>query len=334
MAATALPQSNKASTPSSIPNLETLSSTYSQPLLDLLYQAHQVHRAHHPNNEIQLCTLSNIKSGNCPEDCAYCPQSVRYQTGIDTWELPSVDEVRTQVQEAKAHGSSRFCMGAAWRMPPHQQAFDQVLDLVKMVASEGLEPCVTLGMLTYDQACQLKEAGLLAYNHNIDTAPSFYGDIITTRTIDDRLETLANVGKAGLQVCCGGILGMGESLEHRMEFIQTLCQLETPPESVPINCLVPVEGTPMENAPPVDPLDLVRTVATVRIFLPTAKIRLSAGRLSLSEEAQTLCFFAGANAIFSGEKLLTTANNEMSKDDRLLQKLGLSVQSSSYAPAE
>lgn len=304
---------------------QKLEACYSQPFLELLNQAHQVHLANHPKNQVQLATLSNIKSGHCPEDCSYCPQSTRYNTGIDTWSLPSPEEIREQVKAAKANGSSRFCMGAAWRTPPEKD-FHKVLDLVKVVVDEGVEACVTLGMIDDEQAVQLKEAGLTAYNHNIDTAPSHYETIITTRTIQDRLDTLKSVGDAGIDVCCGGILGMGETLEHRLEFIETLMTLEHPPESVPINCLVAVEGTPLEGTPPVDPFELVRMVATVRIFMPKSKVRLSAGRLSLSDEAQALCFFAGANSIFSGEKLLTTQNNEMSDDEALFHKLGLHPQ--------
>ena len=302
--------------------------------MDLVYQAQTVHRKHHPPNEIQLCTLSNIKSGNCPEDCSYCPQSARYNTGIDKWDLPSVEQVREEVLAAKANGSSRFCMGAAWRTPPHQKAMDRVCELVKVVTNEGMEACVTLGMLNDDQARQLKQAGLKAYNHNIDTAPSFYPEVITTRTIQDRLDTIASVSKAGIDVCCGGILGMGESIEQRLEFIQTLCNLETPPESVPINCLVPVPGTPMENQPPVDELELVRTIAVTRIFLPSAKVRLSAGRLTMTDSTQALCFMAGASAIFTGEKLLTTDNPGLNRDEELMRKLGLQAQVSTQQAAE
>jgi biotin synthase len=308
--------------------MEKLEACYNQPFLDLVFQAQTLHRQHHPANEIQLCTLSNIKSGNCPEDCAYCPQSARYTTGIDKWDLPSTEEIKAQVVEAKASGSSRFCMGAAWRTPPQGKAFDHVLSLVKVVVDEGMEACVTLGMLSSDQAVALKDAGLTAYNHNIDTAPSFYPEIITTRTIEDRLNTIHHVAKAGIQVCCGGILGMGESISQRLEFIQTLCELESPPESVPINCLVPVEGTPLAHQPPVDPIELIRTIAVTRIFIPSAKIRLSAGRLSLSDEGQALCFLAGANAIFTGEKLLTTPNPGINHDHALLEKLGLVPQTS------
>ena len=305
------------------PSLEQLNDWYQLPLLDLLLQAQQVHRQHHPANQVQLATLANIKSGNCPEDCSYCPQSARYHTGVDTWDLPTVEEIQTQVKAAKTNGSNRFCMGAAWRTPPSQKKFDHVLELVRAVRLEGMEPCVTLGMVNPDQAQTLKEAGLVAYNHNIDTAPSFYGDIITTRTIQDRLDTLKAVGDAGLQVCCGGILGLGESIEHRLEMLHTLCQLEHPPESVPVNALVPVAGTPLEDQPPVEPLELARFIAVTRLALPSSKIRLSAGRTTLSDEAHALCFMAGANSFFAGDTLLTTANPGESRDGKLLHSLGL-----------
>lgn len=311
---------------SSAPGPEDVRNCYHQPFLDLLFQAQETHRRFHPANEVQLCTLANIKSGNCPEDCAYCPQSARYNTGVETWDLPTLEEIREQTLAAKANGSTRFCMGAAWRTPPHQKAFDHVLDMVKIVAGEGMEACVTLGMINGEQAQALKKAGLTAYNHNIDTAPSFYPEVITTRSIEDRFQTLKNVAAADIQVCCGGILGMGETLEHRLEFIHTLCLMETPPESVPINCLVAVEGTPLADQPPVDSFELVRTIATVRLMLPEAKVRLSAGRLSMSDETQALCFMAGANSIFTGEKLLTTQNPGMNRDQELLGKLGLKAQ--------
>jgi biotin synthase len=306
--------------------LAQLRVCYHLPFPELIFRAQEIQRRFHPGNEVQLCTLANIKSGNCPEDCAYCPQSARYNTGIETWDLPTVEDIRQQVQEAKANGSTRFCMGAAWRTPPHKKAFDQVLALVKTVADEGVEACVTLGMVNAEQAIALKEAGLTAYNHNIDSSPDFYPEIITTRTIEDRLQTLSNVANAGLQVCCGGILGMGESVEQRLGMIATLCGLDTPPESVPINCLVPVEGTPLADQSPVDPIELARTIAVTRIFLPTARVRLSAGRLSMSDETQALCFLAGANSIFTGEKLLTTDNPGDVRDQALLQKLGMMPQ--------
>lgn len=306
--------------------LERIRQCYHQPFLDLVFQAQELQRRFHPRNEVQLCTLANIKSGNCPEDCAYCPQSARYNTGIETWELPSLEEIRQQAQDAKANGSTRFCMGAAWRTPPHQKAFNHVVDMVKTVVDEGMEACVTLGMINAEQAKALKDAGLKAYNHNIDSSPNFYPEIISTRTIQDRFDTLKNVANAGIDVCCGGILGMGETIEHRLEFIKTLCELDHPPESVPINCLVPVDGTPLANQQPVDSFDLVRTIAVTRIFLPEAKVRLSAGRLSMNDETQALCFMAGANSIFTGEKLLTTDNPGMNRDQELLEKLGLKPQ--------
>jgi biotin synthase len=303
--------------------LETLGKTYHLPFPDLLFQALQVHRQYHPEGSVQLATLANIKSGKCPEDCSYCPQSSRYQTGVETWDLPPVSEIREQALAAKANGSSRFCMGAAWRTPPSEEAFTHVLEMVGTVRDLGMEACVTLGMVTTEQAKRLKTAGLTAYNHNLDTSESFYPEIITTRTYQDRLDTLKAVGDAGLEVCCGGILGMGESVDDRLQMLETLLSLEHPPESVPLNCLVPVEGTPLANQPPVDPIELVRLIATTRIHLPTAKVRLSAGRLQLSAEAQALCFLAGANSIFSGATLLTTPNPEADQDKALLKKLGL-----------
>ena len=307
------------------PTLAQLRQWYHLPLLDLLFQAQQVHRQHHPANTVQLATLANIKSGHCSEDCKYCPQSSRYTTGVDTWDLPEVADIKAQVLQAKAAGSSRFCMGAAWRTPPSATHFNHVLALVKAVKEEDMEACVTLGMVNAEQAEALKEAGLTAYNHNLDTSPEYYGEIITTRTYQDRLDTLKAVGDAGLQVCCGGILGMGETVEHRLELLNVLTHLEHVPESVPINALVPVAGTPLEDQPPLDPLDLVRMIATTRLALPTAKVRLSAGRLSLSDEAQALCFMAGANSLFSGETLLTTPNPGVNADQALLQKLGLTT---------
>jgi biotin synthase len=305
------------------PLLQALHTTYTLPFLELLFQAQTVHRQYHPQNVIQLATLANIKSGNCPEDCKYCPQSSRYNTGVETWDLPTVEDIKSQVQTAKANGSSRFCMGAAWRTPPSETHFQHVVELVKTVKAEGVEACVTLGMLTLDQAHRLKDAGLTAYNHNLDTSPEYYPEIISTRTYEDRLNTIKTVGDAGLQVCCGGILGMGETQQHRLELLEALLQLEHPPESVPINCLVPVAGTPMADNEPVDPIVLVRLIATTRIHLPKAKVRLSAGRLSLSEAEQALCFAAGANSIFSGEKLLTTPNPQANTDAMLFAKLGL-----------
>jgi biotin synthase len=303
--------------------LDLLQTAYQRPLLDLLLEAQTVHRQHHAPNQIQLCTLSNIKSGKCPEDCGYCPQSAHYKTEVEIYDLPSLDTLRTEVLAAKANGSQRFCMGAAWRTPPTEAAFQQVLNYVRLVAREGMEACVTLGMLNETQARALKAAGLTAYNHNLDTSPSHYGSIITTRTYEDRLETLGHVSRAGLQVCCGGILGLGETVQQRLEFLAVLCQLETPPESVPVNALVPVPGTPMADQPPLDPIEMVRFIAVTRLFLPSARIRLSAGRLSLSPEAQALCFMAGANSIFTGEKLLTTPNPGAGRDAAMMASFGL-----------
>lgn len=301
----------------------TLFEHYASPLPELMFQAQEVHRRFHDPTTVQFCTLSNIKSGNCSEDCAYCPQSARYQTGIDTWTLPSVDDVKAQALAAKDSGSTRLCMGAAWREVRDGKDFEHILDLVKTVRNTGMEACVTLGMLTPEQAVRLKKAGLTAYNHNIDTSPEYYERIITTRRFEDRLHTIGNVREAGIQVCCGGIIGMGESLEDRIRFLLALTQLDPPPESVPINALVPVEGTPLGDLPPIDPFDLVRTIATARICMPQAIIRLSAGRTQLSDEAQALCFLAGANSIFTGEKLLTTANPGIDRDHALMAKMGM-----------
>lgn len=304
---------------------ETLAQLYTAPLPDLMFEAQSAHRRFHAADTVQFCTLANIKSGNCPEDCSYCPQSARYNTGIDTWSLPEVDEIKRQAQQAKAAGSTRLCMGAAWREVRDGQQFDHVLDLVRTVRDEGMEACVTLGMLTQEQAHRLKEAGLTAYNHNIDTSPEYYDQIITTRRFEDRIRTIGHVQTAGIQVCCGGIIGLGESFEDRIGFIHALTELDPPPESIPINALVPVEGTPLEGQPPVDPLELVRTIATTRVAIPQADIRLSAGRTQLSDEAQALCFLAGANSIFTGEKLLTTPNPGISHDHQLMDKLGMKV---------
>lgn len=303
--------------------VESLLTVYNSPFPSLLFEAQQVHRRFHNPNQVQFCTLANIKSGNCSEDCAYCPQSARYNTEIEKWALPSVDEIRAQATAAKASGSTRFCMGAAWREVKPGKDFEQVLQFVEVVRELGMEACVTLGMLTPDQAQQLKQAGLTAYNHNIDTSPEYYNQIITTRTFADRLKTIEHVRQADIQVCCGGIIGLGESLTDRIGFLHALTQLDPPPESVPINALVPVEGTPLADQPPIDPFDLVRTIATARISMPQSIVRLSAGRTQLSDEAQALCFLAGANSIFTGEVLLTTPNPGSDHDHQLLEKLGM-----------
>jgi biotin synthase len=302
---------------------DSILEIYQKPLPHLVFEAQEIHRHHHDPTQVQFCTLSNIKSGNCPEDCAYCPQSARYNTGIDKYTLPSLDEIRQQAEAAKAGGSTRLCMGAAWREVRDGRDFQQVLEMVRLVRSMDMEACVTLGMLSPDQARQLKEAGLTAYNHNIDTSPEYYSQIITTRTFEDRLRTIENVRQAGIQVCCGGIVGLGETLNDRIGFLQALANLDPPPESVPINALVPVEGTPLGEQPPIDSFDLVRTVATARILMPQSTIRLSAGRTQLTDEAQALCFLAGANSIFTGEKLLTTPNPGTSHDEQLLHRLGM-----------
>jgi biotin synthase len=300
----------------------------SQPLLDLVDAARAVHRRHHRDGEVQLASLLSIKTGACPEDCKYCAQSAHYakSTGLKRETLLDVGDVLEKAQRAKDAGATRFCMGAAWREVKDGQAFDSVLAMVKGVRALGMEACVTLGMLTQSQADRLAEAGLTAYNHNLDTSPEFYGEIVTTRTYQDRLETLARVRKAGIEVCCGGIIGMGETIADRARLLQTLANLKPHPESVPINALVAVPGTPLADRPPVDPLDLVRMVAAARIMMPLSRVRLSAGRRELSREAQILCFLAGANSIFYGDKLLTTANNDAADDLALIEEAGLSVQ--------
>ncbi len=301
--------------------LENAERLYALPLFDLLFEAHRVHREHHDAQDIQRCTLLSIKTGGCPEDCAYCPQSAHYDTGLAKQALVPLDAVREAARNARLNGAQRFCMGAAWREVKDGPAFDRVLDMVRAVKSEGLEACVTLGMITPEQALRLKQAGLDAYNHNLDTSREHYAEIITTRTYDDRLRTLRAARSAGIGLCSGGIIGMGESVRDRLAMLAELAALDPPPESVPINLLIPVEGTPLADAPPVDPLDLVRVVAVARLLMPRSRVRLSAGRLSLSNEAQVLCFFTGANSIFLGDTLLTRPNPEPDADDALLARL-------------
>ena len=301
--------------------LENAERLYALPLFDLLFEAHRVHREHHDAQDIQRCTLLSIKTGGCPEDCAYCPQSAHYDTGLAKQALVPLDAVREAARNARLNGAQRFCMGAAWREVKDGPAFDRVLDMVRAVKSEGLEACVTLGMITPEQALRLKQAGLDAYNHTLDTSREPYAEIITTRTYDDRLRTLRAARSAGIGLCSGGIIGMGESVRDRLAMLAELAALDPPPESVPINLLIPVEGTPLADAPPVDPLDLVRVVAVARLLMPRSRVRLSAGRLSLSNEAQVLCFFAGANSIFLGDTLLTRPNPEPDADDALLARL-------------
>ncbi|NJK59229.1 MAG: biotin synthase BioB [Oscillatoriales cyanobacterium SM2_1_8] len=304
-------------------SLERVGEIYHQPLLSLVYAAQTVHRQHHAADQVQLCTLANIKSGRCPEDCRYCPQSARYTTATETYPLLTVAAVQQQAIAAKAAGATRLCMGAAWRSAPQGAEFERVLAMVRTVRDLGMEACATLGMLSAEQARQLAAAGLTAYNHNLDTSPEFYPEIISTRTYDDRLETLAHVAAAGIQVCCGGIVGLGETDADRIGLLHVLANLEAPPTSVPINALVPVAGTPLADCPPVDPLVLVRTIATARLLLPTARVRLSAGRQTLSESDHCPVFLAGANSIFTGDKLLTTPNPGEAADAALLARLGL-----------
>ena len=299
---------------------------YSAPFIDLVFQAQLVHRKHHAPNEIQGSVLLNIKSGGCPEDCAYCPQSAHYKTGIVRTELVGVDDALRAASAAREQGATRFCMGAAWRDVPHGPQFARVLEMVRGVRALGMEACCTLGMLDQEQADALADAGLTAYNHNLDTSPEFYGQIITTRTYDERLATLQRVRTAGITVCCGGIIGMGESRDARIGLLQQLATLNPHPESVPINMLVAVDGTPLASRPPEDPLDVVRMIATARILMPRSYVRLSAGRLSLSDEAQALCFLAGANSVFLGDRLLTTPNPAADVDRSLFERLGLRLQ--------
>lgn len=305
---------------------EEIEALLTLPLLDLLYQAQTIHRRHQ-DDTVQLASLLSVKTGGCPEDCGYCPQSAHHakSTGVKREALMSVDEVLAKAKLAKEAGASRFCMGAAWREARDGEEFDRVVSMVEGVRKLGLETCVTLGMLKEHQAKRLAEAGLTAYNHNLDTSREHYESIVTTRRYDDRLETLQHVRDAGITVCCGGIIGMGESLHDRAALLATLANLNPQPESVPINALVAVKGTPLESRPPVDPLDLARMCAAARVALPKARVRLSAGRSNLSREAQALCFLAGANSIFYGEKLLTTANNDAADDRAMIEALGLKI---------
>jgi len=302
---------------------DQIRTIYELPLPELIFQAQIAHREFHRPEEVQLCRLLSIKTGGCPEDCAYCSQSAHYKTGVARQELLDSGEVLEAATRAKAEGATRFCMGAAWRQVTDGKEFDRVLEMVRGVAALKMEVCCTLGMLTESQAIRLKKAGLTAYNHNLDTSPEFYGEVITTRDYDDRLQTIAHVRKAGITVCCGGILGMGESDEDRIGLLEQLAHLDPHPESVPINMLVPSEGTPLGDADELDPLIMVRAIATARILMPSSRVRLAAGRRGLSQEAVTLCFLAGANSIFTGEKLLTTPNPGADADHRLLEHLGM-----------
>ncbi|MBL8151405.1 MAG: biotin synthase BioB [Blastocatellia bacterium] len=305
--------------------LAEIDGIFNLPLPELIYQAQTLHRKYHKPDEVQGCVLLSIKTGHCPEDCAYCPQSAHYKTEIETYKLLDVEATIASARKAKDGGATRFCMGAAWRSVPKGAEFDKVLQMVKGVRELGLEACCTLGMLTEDQAQALADAGLTAYNHNLDTSPEFYGDIITTRTYQERLDTLQKVRSAGISVCCGGIIGMGEERKDRYRLLEQLSTQQPHPESVPINLLVRVEGTPLSKQQETDTFELVRMIATARILMPASMVRLSAGRLSLSDEAQTLCLLAGANSIFMGEKLLTTPNPDVNHDQQLLDKLGMKL---------
>jgi biotin synthase len=302
---------------------EEISAIYNKPVLELMYEAATVHRAHHDPQEVQVCTLLSVKTGGCPEDCAYCPQAARYHTNVKVHKLLEVQEVITKAVEAKESGSTRFCMGAAWREVRDNRDFDNVLEMVKGVSSLGLEVCCTLGMLTDEQARKLKDAGLYAYNHNLDTSEEYYSDIISTRTYNDRLDTLEHVRKAKISVCSGGIIGMGEREDDRIGMLHTLATLPEHPESVPVNALVPVEGTPLEDQDKVSVWEMIRMIATARIIMPKAMVRLSAGRVRMNLEEQALCFMAGANSIFAGDKLLTTPNPGYIKDQEMFQQLQL-----------
>ena len=302
---------------------EEIAEIYNSPLLELIYEAATVHRTCQDTAEVQVCTLLSIKTGGCPEDCAYCPQAARYNTGVNVQALMDKEEVLQYAQKAKAAGSTRFCMGAAWREVRNNRDFDRVLDMVKGVNELGMEVCCTMGMLSEEQAERLHEAGLYAYNHNVDTSSDYYGDVITTRTYQDRLKTLGNVRKAGISVCSGGIIGLGETHEDRIGMLHTLSTLPAHPGSVPINALVRVKGTPLQNNSKVDVWDMVRMIATTRIIMPKTMVRLSAGRAEMSIAEQALCFMAGANSIFAGDKLLTTPNPSFDQDNAMFQLLGL-----------
>lgn len=309
---------------------ESIGDLYEQPFIDLLFKAYLIHQKHFDNQQIQGCTLASIKTGGCPEDCAYCPQSAHYKTDLEKTSLLNINELLEQAKQAKNSGATRFCMGAAWRTPSKRD-FSQVLIMINAVKNIGLETCVTLGLISASQAKDLKDAGLDFYNHNLDTSPSYYPQIISTRTYQDRLDTLENVRCANIKVCTGGIIGLGESRQDRIDFLFQLVSLPKPPASIPINKLVSVKGTPLEDAPSIDNFEFIRTIAITRILMPTSSVRLSAGRDSMSEEMQALCFIAGASSIFLGEKLLTTANSAYDHDLQLFKKLGLQLQLSAHA---
>lgn len=308
-------------------NLAELQNIYHQPFFDLIQQSRNAYLAHWKGDEVQLCTLLSIKTGGCSEDCGYCAQSARYQTGVKAERLMPKEEILAKAQAARENGSTRFCMGAAWKgVRDGDPRFEQVLDTIRDVSKLGMEVCVTLGQLSATEAHKLKEAGVTAYNHNIDTSPEYYPEVVTTHTFEDRLNTISAVQESGMAVCCGGIIGMGETEDDRLKMLEVLTNFDPAPESVPINCLMAMPGTPMEEQPPVDVFQLVRLVATTRIALPKAKVRLSAGRTRLTREAQALCFFAGANSIFYGDKLLTANNPGTDADSELLRELNLAPQ--------
>lgn len=302
---------------------DEIEEIYNLPLLELIYRAATVHRQFQDTGEVQVCTLLSIKTGGCPEDCAYCPQSARYETNVEAEKMLDEEVILSAAEKAKSAGSTRFCMGAAWRNARKNKDFDRVIDMVRQITDMDMEVCCTLGMLTEDQAAKLKEAGLYAYNHNLDSSKDFYNRIISTRTYEDRLETLQRVRNHNISVCCGGIIGMGETDQDRIELIHNLATMPTHPESVPINALIAVEGTPMENQPKVPWYDMARMIATARIAMPKSMVRLSAGRVNMSLEEQAHCFMAGANSIFTGEKLLTTCNNDLDDDQQMFEILGL-----------
>lgn len=312
-----------SSAPGAAISRDRVAAIYRSPIVDLIGRASETHRRHHAPGEVQVCVLLSIKTGGCPEDCAYCPQAARYHTPVDSEPRLDVAAVLAAAERARDGGATRFCMGAAWREVKDGPAFDDVLQMVEGVKRLGIEACCTLGMLSDHQAKRLKEAGLDAYNHNLDTSANYYSEIISTRTYEDRLKTIERVRNAGIGVCCGGILGMGESEDDRIDLLWTLANLPEPPESVPINALVPVAGTPLADRPPTSIWELVRAIATARILMPKAIVRLSAGRLSFGEAEQALCFLAGANSIFAGEKLLTTPNPSLDQDSSMFERLGL-----------
>lgn len=312
---------------------EALLELYNKPLLELVFEAASIHRQFHNPREVQMSSLLSIKTGGCPEDCGYCPQAARYHTELEVHKLMTVEQVVEQAKNAQQNGSSRLCMGAAWREVRDNKDFDTVIEMVQAVNDLDMEVCATLGMLTEEQAKRLKNAGLFAYNHNLDTSPEYYGDVISTREYEQRLDTIENARKAGISVCSGGIIGMGEAVEDRVGLLMSYMAMETPPESIPINALVAVEGTPLEDQKPIEQWELIRMVATARIAFPKSVIRLSAGRTKMSMEGQALCFMAGAGSIFAGDKLLTTPNPEFNEDKEMFEILGL-IPTESFAKGE